>query len=384
MALADTNAVDLFHSSETVYGEVPASPAMTQLRFTGEDIAFNKQTVASEQIRSDRAISDIALVGFDVTGSFNFELAANSFDTLFSNVMSSNVVAVSITTQIIDVDSSAKTFTRTAGDFVADGVVVGMWIKTAGHTNAGNNGVFLVSAVTTTVITASTATGLVTETGSGDESVTANMFRNGTLQKSLLLEKRFTDITQFQTFTGMRVGSMALDVTSESVITGSFGFLGKTSVTAVATVSGGDTGAATTEVMTASANVGTILRNGVALATPLLSVTLNVDTGLRKQPQVGSTDAAGVGYGFFALTGTIEAYFEDSVLYDDLIAHTSSSLSFRTTDNAGNVIIFTIPKLQFTEGAPNASGGNADVTLPLGFSAVLDATSSTTLQIDSL
>jgi len=63
------------------------------------------------------------------------------------------------------VGASTKTFTRAGGSFVSDGWVTGMSFTSAGFSNPGNNGTFIISAVSTTVITCSTATTLVNGTG---------------------------------------------------------------------------------------------------------------------------------------------------------------------------------------------------------------------------
>lgn len=71
----------------------------------------------------------------------------------------------------IDVVAAAGTFTRAAGDFLADGFYPGYNITTSGFTNGGNNGSFVIDSVTATVITVTDNTGLADETGGGDEQV---------------------------------------------------------------------------------------------------------------------------------------------------------------------------------------------------------------------
>ncbi|MBT0664778.1 hypothetical protein KI809_10745 [Geobacter pelophilus] len=73
----------------------------------------------------------------------------------------------------IAVDSAAKTFTCAAGGFLATGASfrVGDNIITTGFTNPGNNGTFVISAVTDTVITCSAAAGLVTEVAGTGKNV---------------------------------------------------------------------------------------------------------------------------------------------------------------------------------------------------------------------
>jgi hypothetical protein len=68
----------------------------------------------------------------------------------------------------INVNSSG-TFTRTTGDFVADGFKPGLDFAHSGHTSGGNNATFTALTVTTTVMTVTDATGMVTESGTGSD-----------------------------------------------------------------------------------------------------------------------------------------------------------------------------------------------------------------------
>ena len=65
------------------------------------------------------------------------------------------------------------TFTRTTGSFTTDGFLAGHTIVTTGFTNPGNNTTKIIDTITGagTIITVTSATGLVTESGDGDEQV---------------------------------------------------------------------------------------------------------------------------------------------------------------------------------------------------------------------
>lgn len=69
----------------------------------------------------------------------------------------------------INVASGGPTFTRTSGSFITDGFAIGMTFTASGFTNAGNNVSKVISAVTDTVITVTSGSGLVTESGNGNE-----------------------------------------------------------------------------------------------------------------------------------------------------------------------------------------------------------------------
>lgn len=91
-----------------------------------------------------------------------------------------NYTLTGITTgeQTISVNSGAKTFTRLSGSFLTDGFVVGHTVTSENMTNSANDQTeLLISAVTALVMTFSTASGLVTDTGNGDEIITLNAIK---------------------------------------------------------------------------------------------------------------------------------------------------------------------------------------------------------------
>lgn len=85
------------------------------------------------------------------------------------------VKSVSTAMGQIGVVAVSGTFTRATGSFVADGFVPNQKIDTSGFTNAGNNttGTKIIATVDAggTFITVTNVTGLVDETGNGDELI---------------------------------------------------------------------------------------------------------------------------------------------------------------------------------------------------------------------
>jgi len=74
----------------------------------------------------------------------------------------------------ISVNATAGTFTRATGSYLTDGFVPGQSITSAGYVNGGNNTTKVISSVTALVITVTSLTGLVTEAGGGDETITGS------------------------------------------------------------------------------------------------------------------------------------------------------------------------------------------------------------------
>lgn len=70
-----------------------------------------------------------------------------------------NTVVINATTNTITVSNTTNTFTRTSGSWLTDGFVVGNKITTTNFINAANNGTWLISALTATVMTITTTAG---------------------------------------------------------------------------------------------------------------------------------------------------------------------------------------------------------------------------------
>lgn len=113
-----------------------------------------------------------------VISSFDLDISPEKIVTGTFKGMARDCVVAGVSNAAIAVDSAAKTFTCAAGGFLSIGAsfAVGQGIVTTGFTTPANNGSFVISAVTDTVITCSAATGLVTEiAGTGKNVVLATL-----------------------------------------------------------------------------------------------------------------------------------------------------------------------------------------------------------------
>jgi hypothetical protein len=83
-------------------------------------------------------------------------MVEGSFSALFKDQTCAQYADDGVTTMVFD--ATGKTITRSAGSFVTDGFEVGQTVKITGASVAGNNQSILLSGVTATKLTASTAT----------------------------------------------------------------------------------------------------------------------------------------------------------------------------------------------------------------------------------
>lgn len=210
---------------------------------------------------------------------------------------------------------------------------------------------------------------------------------NAITKQSLTIETGFTDVSKYLTHDGMRVGSFSMSVEAGSLVNGSFGFMGSETLTHESTQLG-NSGTYTvleapgTEVMNATSNVGSVLYNGGALATSVMSIEINGDNSLREQRAVGSKFPVGIGYGRFSLEGSIEAYFQDFTLYNAFLDHDTVALEWDFTDADFHHMKFRIPAVKFTSD-PIAPGGiDEDIMEPIDWTAQRDPTLDTMFMVD--
>lgn len=388
MAQGESNRIAIRISKETVWNETPATPVMAALPYLSDTLIHDKRVKQSAVLRSDRMKDSQVQVGVAAAGDISFELRFADFNVILAAALASAFVAQSTTGA-----GSAGNFqfaAAGAGVQVITGPAswttnysIGSWVRIKLATNSVNNGVFKVTAISGgNLLTVANPIGVAEN--SSVAVIAANTMRNGTTKQSLLIEKQYTDLTtNYINFRGMRVSALSLSIKTEDIITGTVSFMGPKGNIAVATLAGSVTAASANDSMTASTNVGTITEGGAALSTAIKTIALNVNCNARALAAVANVAAIGINLGSFAITGTLEAYFEDQTLYTKVINHTSSSLVFQLNDPQGNTFVFTLAQLKFS-GNPNNPGIDQDVMLPLTFACERQPTDNYMIQVDAL
>jgi tail tube protein len=157
--LQSTNRVKISKVRETTFGVTPANPAFKQIRQTSSSLAANPKTVITNEIRSDRQVTDLILVdqdaGGDVAGELAFGVADDDFEEALQGAWSNNPVITVATLDTEISDLSATTATVAAGGAV---FVTGLLTLLSGFPTAANNKLARVTSSTATGIVYSAAT----------------------------------------------------------------------------------------------------------------------------------------------------------------------------------------------------------------------------------
>jgi hypothetical protein len=106
MACAQGSRHEINYIAEAEFGVTPAIPVFKNLRNTGTNLELSKNAIVSEELRSDRQISDARHGNKQVGGDINFELSADTFDDMLEAVLGGTW-----TTDVLKAGTMSRTFT---------------------------------------------------------------------------------------------------------------------------------------------------------------------------------------------------------------------------------------------------------------------------------
>lgn len=398
MTFATSNRAQVRIIKEQDFGAIPATGNPNDLRLTGESLSFAITTDSSKEIRADRQVTDLIQTGASASGDINFELSYAEYDPLIEAIMQStysvfgvNGVGVAVPTSATFAANTLTAGAATSGASIFTNLVKGQWIKISGSTIPAQNGWFQVSNTVNPTATVLTFEGspFTGATGNGGAAVVISGSRisNGTVLNSYTIERGLLDATpaQYFAYRGMCASKMDLKFAAGSVVGGTFGFMGKDAIRKDSTthLPGTAVASKTYDVMNAVAGVGNVMEGGTVLTgTYIKSVDLSIDNSLRAQTAIGTLGAVGVGTGTLQVSGTMEVYLADGTMWDKFRNNTSSSLSLRATDGAGNGYVITLPKIKYGDAKVNAGSIDQDVMLSMPFTAIMDPVSNKTIIVD--
>lgn len=386
--MSDSNRVNLAYVKEVTYGVIPGTQ-MKNLRYTSESLGQDTDSTSSQEIRSDRQVTDLIRTNIKASGDINGEMSYGAYDDFFTWGLQSapwlatSVTAVTPTSLAISVAAGVATMTRVAGNFTADGFVVGGFIRNLGFTNTLNNG-FFGPILSVSTLTMTYAAGLGATEGA-DADATCTMLHtvsNGTTVSSFFAEKNYTDLSnKFARYRGGMIDGFKIQFGATEIATCGFTMIGVREESNAATGgTGTNLAAATGSVMNGIDNVNSFLEGGAA-QTGILSLSLQVANNLRARNQIGTLGAVSIGSGTIAVTGTMQAYFESETLVDKYLNWTQSGIRLITVDAATDYYLLDLPAVKYSNARRVAGGLNQDVIMDMAFTAYMHPTYSKTIYL---
>jgi len=402
--MSDADRASLAYHEEATFKEAPSPGASgpranyRKVRFTGENLGQDNSTVRSAEIRSDRQTTDVIRTNVSASGNIDFEFSGldSSDDGVFDDLIIAAILAaedsdatdfragtatdrssggnISFNT---DGASPGEIADRDAGGVWTDAnVPAGSWIRVVGSDT--NDGVYKVISTPdddTISVVPATLTQDIDDTGVTVEVLPAVI--NGTNLRTYAWEREYEDLsTTFSRILGTAIDQWNLNATTESIITGSFVFVGSTEESASSTLDGSKVDAPDTQVFNPVDHVTDVLENQADFG--ITSWTMSLANNLRSRLQVGTLGAISLGSGQVAISGTVQSYFETVAHYDRFLNHTTTSLALVFKDDGGTGYVIDLPAVKLSAGRRVASGQNTDIIADMSYEAFRATTNEPT------
>ncbi len=379
--MTSANREALGYIVEVTDNVFPSTPTGQLLNFTGVTFGSENSTTESKTVRSDTNRQGTVRTGRTVAGDISFELQYGALDGLLEGVFRSTwSAALNVSATGVQFAASGNTITKT-GAF--GNAVVGQWVRIGGDPVSANRGFRRILTKTNDAITVSGAT-LVNETVAGTTTIKGAMLKNGTTTKSFSFERAWADISQFMQFSGVKADTFSLNVSTNQIVTGSIGLMGRTPDITSSTVWSATTAAASTVSYNSLDHLALILIDDTAVTNDLTGITFNMSTNASRREAIGEIDSAGIIQNSVSVSGTLTEYFTDDTLLTKNLDFDNFSLAFVLNDEDDNAYVIHMPYCVPKSGKPDNGGLDSQITIAHGFDATYDSTLGYTVSISRI
>jgi len=354
---------------ESTPGITPTSPAWTKIRNTGGVPSIIKDALISDELDDSREITGVRVGNEQAQGEYSVELSQTSQDDLISNAMSSAWVAgLSLSTIEVTVDEVAKTFTRTAGDYVSDGVLVGDLIRFNSLT--GNNALpFIVTAVTASVVTGGGITHTLTPEVVTTDIDTGDSIGTGSLCTTMSVLTWFRGkcgtVDQYVVTKGVEFTGFSFEVAVNAQVTGSFPLLGRSQD--FTGLPAGSTFNAETTTRAFAGVDGKVCVDG-AVEAFITSSTLTNDNEASAQFELGNKAVAFIERGRATNTVSMSGFMANTDLVQRFVDEVETRVDI-VLNGLDGAMSFSYPKTFLTAATPEI-GGATSITQSLEGTAI--------------
>lgn len=354
-----------FYVAEVTPGVTPASPSWSPLRNTGGVPAVTRDSLVSNELDGSREVSSIRTGNKQVSGEYSIELSAKSQDELLAGAMTSSWVAGSAVAGLtVSVSSTAKTFTRSAGNFTS-AVEIGDLVRFPLLTG-GNALPFIVTDVTALVITGAAISHTLTdETDAETGIVTADKLETGNLCKTYSVMTWFKGkcggADSYLLTKGVEFSGFTIEQAVNAMVTGSFPFIGLSQEVLTSPPAGSTFTVNFSAQPFASVDVSAF--NGTAPLKLIDSFTITNDNAASAQFELGNTSVAFVERGRAANTFSLAGKLYDTTLLNLFLNETQIELTSILAGPDG-AMSFSLKRAELTAATPEV-GGPESVTLSL-------------------
>ena len=382
---------------ESTWGVAGGPTGGKYLRRVTGDFNLNREVYESSEIRTDFQTSDSRLGIKSAEGTLNGELSPGSYAEFMQSVVARDFTAVTALTGLsvtIATSGLLFTITRSTGSFLTDGIHVGSVIRLSGAglnaANAGNNALVVsMSALVLTVKvlsgTSYVAEGPIASVGLTVQGKQTYAPLSGHTDDSYTIEEWYSDIAQSEVYTGMKVGTMNVQLPTTGLVTVDFSMMGKDREITGTTQYLTTPTAAGNEGIFASVS-GALLVNG-AVTGLVTSMDFSVTRAQEAANVIGQNTSADIFTGRITASGNFSTYFLDGAIRDYFDDETVITLVVALTTGSekdAESMSFTFPRVKL--GSYSRADGELGIIASSSFTALLnDVTTAglpaTTVQI---
>lgn len=385
MASASGIAKVLAYKKETTFGVLAGAVGGKQLRRVKSNISPKKQTYESNEIRTDQQDAVFVHGLRSVGGDLDCELSPGSYQDPIGSLVRKAWAAVTSLTGLsltIAAAGSLWTVTRSAGDFLASGIKIGMPVRiTAGSFNALNlNKNLLVVAMTASALTVATMNGSAMFAEGPIASATiavpgkyTYVPTTGHTDESYTIEHWFSDIAQSEVYTGCKFTQMDVNLPPTGLATCKFNIMGK-DLGGAGTTQYFTTPTAPSSTSVVSAVNGVLVVGGTPVAV-LTGLSFTISGNYSAEPIVGSNTYSDIDRGRVKVQGQATIKFLDATFRNYFINETEAVLvaAFaNSVADAADFITFTFPRVKFN--ANDKDDGEKAIIQTVPFKALIDTT----------
>jgi hypothetical protein len=356
-----------FYVAEVTPGVTPTNPIWSPLRNTGGVPAITRDSLVSNELDGSRETTSVRLGSKQVSGEYAIELSARSQDDFLAGALSSTWEdGISHTGLSVAVDATAKTWTRSAGNFLTDGVAVGDLIAFPDLT--GNNKLpFIVTSVNDTVVAgAGVQAALTTAAAATTDYVTGDRLVTGSQCKTFSILTWFKgecggDPAYLLT-KGVEISGFTIEQAVNAMVTGSFPFIGTDQEQLMAPPAGSDfTTVVFDDEQFSSVDVSAF--NGISPMKLINTFTITNDNSASAQFELGDDGVSFVEKGRAANTFSLAGMMYDLTLYNAFLNEELAELT-SILARSNEAMSFTLKRCRLTAATPEI-GGPESVTLSM-------------------
>lgn len=360
-----------WYIEELTPGVTPDNPAWTRIRDTGGIPAIISDTITSAELDDSREI-----IGFDISNrrsemELGFELSSQSQDELFAGAMTSTWQSGFTTTGVeVTVDATAKTYTRTAGDYLAEGVEVGKLIAFPSLT--GNNALaFIVASVTPLVVTASQTLILEDEAATTTDYIVGDFIGTGSECKtySILtwLRGKCGTVDKYFVTKGVEFTGFSVEAAVSAKVSGTFPAIGR-ELECSDTPPTGSTFNPELETKQFQPPLYGAVMDSTQVVTPLTGATFTNDNEVSPQFELDDTYPSFMERGNAVNTFSGTGFMRDCSLLETYIAN-EPVMSHVVANSSDGAMSFSNPVLKLSAVTPER-GAATSITLTVDGQAI--------------